>query len=115
MTGLLQLLHDCCDYTPKAANPEHFEDFRLQYGDVAGNVLRPGEHIVALSVRPGRINNTVLPKFDAALPRFAVRGCYCSVLDRCWVSDLRGLDPKPVAKCPAVAPSFGSDTHGMPR
>ena len=31
----------------------------------------------------------------------AVRACYCSIFDDCWVMDSRKQDPEPVKACPA--------------
>ncbi|MCV2358944.1 MULTISPECIES: hypothetical protein [Roseateles] len=31
--------------------------------------------------------------------KITVEACYCSVLDACWISDLEGSIPKPVASC----------------
>jgi hypothetical protein len=31
--------------------------------------------------------------------KITVEACYCSVLDACWISDLEGTIPKPVASC----------------
>jgi hypothetical protein len=39
-------------------------------------------------------------KFDQEIRgKFSVEACYCSVLDACWISDLDGDIPKPVASC----------------
>jgi hypothetical protein len=43
------------------------------------------------------------PVWDAlerGLPRIAMRACYCSVLDDCWMLDSHQAEPTPVARCP---------------
>jgi hypothetical protein len=35
------------------------------------------------------------------LPEIGFRVCYCSVLDQCWISDLRSTRTQPVGECSA--------------
>jgi hypothetical protein len=42
----------------------------------------------------------VFQRLNAVRTQVAMRACYCSVFDECWVSDLRSLNPKRVDVCP---------------
>ena len=93
------LLKRCCGYTPSVDGP-------VGYGSVDGNVLRPGEHILSLYVKPKAPDEETFRRFTAAMKDLTFRGCYCSILDECWVSDLQSLQQTPVASCPVAKHQF---------
>ena len=40
------------------------------------------------------------------IDKMSFRGCYCSVFDECWISDLNSLATQHLKSCPANADSF---------
>ena len=44
--------------------------------------------------------------FDAHFNGFTFRICYCSILDKCWISNLPTLKPSEVGSCPVPAHPF---------
>jgi hypothetical protein len=64
-------------------------------------VLRPGEENPVLQVQPsetapGLANQ--LKRIDV-LEQISFRVCYCSVLDQCWINDLRSTRTLAVGQC----------------
>ena len=93
------LLQRCCGYEPGRNGPIH-------YGTVDGNVLRPGEHILTLAVTLKPDNQDLFHRFGAAMNDLTFKGCYCSILDECWTSDLQSLQQTSVRSCPAAEDQF---------
>ncbi len=64
-------------------------------------VLRPGEtsRFIRLVRRPD--NEAVWNRLETERWKVAIRTCYCSIFDDCWVLDSRTNDPQSVAVCPA--------------
>lgn len=63
-------------------------------------VLRPGENIGFIRMAKNSGNAAVWDKLEVERWKVAVRACYCSVFDDCWVMDSRKQDPEPVKICP---------------
>lgn len=100
------LLRLCCEGQAAASGTDHEPHPDFTSGSVYDNVLRPGEHIVALEVRKSAAAPALFDKFVAAMPKLTFRGCYCSVLQECWLADLRSMEQKPVPSCPAPTHQF---------
>jgi len=90
------LLRRCCglgpsdsDVSRQLAHARHFEI-------TDHTVLRPGEARGAFGVRRG---SDVGERFAASLTELRFRACYCSILDQCWVSNLRDTHTEPVKAC----------------
>jgi hypothetical protein len=67
--------------------------------------LRPGEENAVLRVRPSATAPEVPQRLKLALPQIGFRVCYCSVLDQCWIGDLKSTRTQPVRQCkPAEHP-----------
>jgi hypothetical protein len=103
----LDLLRKCCGLPPgdaavKTAFPKH-----LGTSIVDETVWRPGEEDVVLRVPPSQAAPEItqrLKQFDV-LTKVTFRVCYCSVLDQCWIGDLRSTQVQSVAQCrPPVHP-----------
>ena len=63
--------------------------------------IRPGESIEIVSLPRTPASEKVWRAFNAERWKLAVRSCYCSIFNDCWVIEgMQGL-PKPVNKCPA--------------
>jgi len=67
---------------------------------IIGRVLIPGESVTLVQTH----DRMLVQAFRRALasPGTAVRICYCSIFDDCWLRDSRyeGADPEPVEVCP---------------
>jgi len=99
------LLHRCCGLavTPQGSHAASLRG--VGYGQVYGNVLRPGEHIIALSLGKSAPPE-LLTQFKAAMGDLSYLSCYCSVLQECWRSDLRSLTQNAVISCPVLADPY---------
>ncbi len=102
------LLSRCCGIKRAAPNTPIGHIPGLGYGQVYDNVLRPGEHLLAIRLNKSS-SPELLAKFKAAMPDMTYLSCYCSVLQECWTSDLRSLTQNKVSSCPAAAHPFAMD------
>ena len=96
----IDLLRKCCGF-PAVAPHAGFE-----YGAVFNNVLRPGEHIIALSVTKDEPSLPVYNQFGHEMAHMSFSICYCSVLEECWTSNLRDLTQIPKESCPVAQHPF---------
>jgi hypothetical protein len=97
----LDLLRQCCGLGPteadvKAQLPEH-----ISTSVVDESVLRPGEDNPVLQVHPSTVAPDIPNRISTVdvLTHVTFRICYCSVLDQCWISDLRSTRVQPVNEC----------------
>ncbi|HYC94453.1 MAG TPA: hypothetical protein VEB39_02015 [Sphingomicrobium sp.] len=88
-----QFLQLCCG--DSRSNPTQFKSSGFEV------VLRPGEttYFIGLTKKPE--NAAVWERLNAERWKVAVRACYCSIFDDCFVLDTRRADPQPVEACPA--------------
>ena len=100
------LLRACCGSPTDAHVAQARISRGIALGDVAGNVIRPDQSRVMISLRKPTVYAELFDAFDQNLGSFKFRICYCSILDRCWLSDLRTLTPKEVLRCPIPARAF---------
>jgi hypothetical protein len=108
----LDLLRKCCGLAPgreavKAAFPNGTSN-----SVVDESVLRPGEDNPVLRV-PRSISVPAITQRLAqvgVLTQVTFRVCYCSVLDQCWISDLRSTHTQPVGQC--APPRHPYDPNG---
>lgn len=67
---------------------------------IVGRVLTPGESVALIHTH----DPSLVAAFRAAVadPSSALRYCYCSIFDDCWLRDSRdeAADPEPVESCP---------------
>ena len=74
---------------------------------IQGRVLRAGEEITFLRWHHAAHREPVWSELDKArFGRIAIRACYCSVFDECWISHSETPDPVAVAECPVVPVPF---------
>jgi len=64
-------------------------------------VVGPDEWITFFRMPRAGNAEPVWTALERSLPLVAMRACYCSVLDDCWMLDSRQPEPAPVARCPA--------------
>ena len=73
-------------------------------------VLKAGEDQPAFVLRPDPKAPELAQRFAKALGGdVSFAGCYCSVLDECWTSNLSSLEVTRVRVCPAPAHPFDPD------
>ncbi|HEY3947392.1 hypothetical protein [Phenylobacterium sp.] len=85
------LLRRCCGLGPDEADiGRHFEV-------TDRTVLRAGEAKATFGVWR---DTPVGQAFASHLTDFTFRTCYCSILDQCWISNMRDLTTAPVKACP---------------
>jgi hypothetical protein len=108
----LDLLRKCCGLGPGAqAVKTAFPNGTLN-SVVDESVLRPGEENPVFRVPP----STTVPAITKRLAEVQVlnqvtfRVCYCSVLDQCWISDLRSTTTRAVDQC--TAPQYPYNPNG---
>ena len=95
----LDLLRKCCGLGRGAAAVKKQLPEGDRYSIADETVLRPGEEDPVLRVRPSAAAPEVPNRFSAALMQIGFRVCYCSVLDQCWISDLKNTRVQPVSEC----------------
>ncbi len=100
MDNAVALLESCCGLPATATGIKAQTINGLGSGQVYGNVVRPGEHVLAIKLSKTPTSQAMLDRFVAAFPQITFNACYCSVLGECWTSDLRTLDQVPVESCP---------------
>jgi hypothetical protein len=88
-----KFLQACCGDPPGRPTPFMSSNFET--------VLRPGENIGFIRLVKGADNSAVWDRLELERWKVAVRYCYCSIFDDCWVRDSRKADPEPVKVCPA--------------
>ncbi len=99
MADARELLAACCAHTDAQRNITGMIE-----GYVNGRVIGAGTEATYIrfphdSTRHAQ--DTVYERFDRVLHTddLAVRVCYCSVLDECWVRRPDAEEPQPVASC----------------
>ena len=103
MRSGLELLRHCCGLGATAKDEARQLPNSYRYATTDHSVIRPGEIFATFAVPRG---SEVGDKLAAALPDITVRGCYCSILDQCVMSDLTSTRTKPVKACPEPAVRF---------
>jgi len=106
----MDLLRKCCGLGPGAAAVKAAFPNGTYSSVVDETVLRPGEENAVFRVP--RTGTAVSERFGriSTLQQIHFRVCYCSVLDQCWVSDLRSTSTHPVRQC--TAPEHPYDPNG---
>ena len=102
-----KFLQACCGDVPERPTPFTSSKFEV--------VLRPGEatKFIRLVKRPD--NLAVWDRLEVERWKVAVRACYCSIFDDCWVMDSRKQDPESIAACPADWTKFEERSSPFPR
>jgi hypothetical protein len=98
-----QFLQLCCGDLP--GQPAKFMSSNPEV------VLRPGETTQFIRLVRGPDNAAIWDRLQDERWKVAVRACYCSIFDDCWVLDTRKADPEPVKACPADWSDFEERPH----
>lgn len=112
VTSGLDLLRKCCGLAGGQAAVKAAFPVGTYNSIVDNTVLRPGEDNPVLRVprSPGAAAITDQLAQVSVLTKITFRVCYCSVLDQCWISDLRSTRTQPVRQC--TAPQHPYDPNG---
>lgn len=98
------LLRKCCGYDVAQKARQLPTGYSVSLAD--NTVQRAGEQNQMIRVRASAVAPEVPNRFRVALRHLTFRGCYCSVRDQCWVSDLASTQTTEVAACPAPEHPF---------
>jgi len=94
----LDLLRQCCGLPSGTATVKTELPGGYYFSIADETVLRPGEENPVLQLK-----RTTAPRIGArlaaAVPQIGFRVCYCSVLDQCWIGDLRSTYAQQVSEC----------------
>lgn len=97
----MDLLRKCCGLASGAAAVNKQLPNGTYSSVVDETVLRPGENNPVFRVPRLGAGSSVSNRFSqiSTLKQIGFRVCYCSVLDQCWVSDLRNTRTQAVKEC----------------
>ena len=98
----LDLLRKCCGLAAGQAAAKAAFPVGTYNSIVDNTVLRPGEDNPVLRVPRSASAPAITDRLAqvSVLTKITFRVCYCSVLDQCWISDLRSTRTAPVGQCP---------------
>ena len=94
------LLQQCCGLSKDEDLADALLHHNIQLGNVADNVIRPNESLTMIKLGRPAENTALFDGFDAEVHDVSFRACYCSILDKCWMSNMRTLKPEVVSACP---------------
>ena len=106
VTSALDLLRRCCGLSADGKAAAAAVNGWLYRATVDDVVLRVGEELPAITVRPNPKDPQLAERFGRALSDITYQGGYCSVLDECWSSDFAATRATKVKQCPAPAHPF---------
>lgn len=95
MRSAAAFLRRCCGLKRSGST-----DPRYVLSTPAPALLRAGQSVNFIMMTDTPAYTEWAKKLFAASNAVDLRACYCSVLNRCWVSDLHTLSPAPVDHCP---------------
>ena len=98
MGSSAELLKACCF----AALPRDGHTKGVIYSNVSQSIMPARDSVFLLQLDPESAGKDLYVALDAARKDLAMKACYCSVLDECWLSDFDGR-PKKVQECKAPA------------
>ena len=111
VSSSIDLLRKCCGLpNDPAAVKSALPPGAFLYSVVDNTVLRPGEDTVVLQLdrkKTGKIGERLAL---AVTRQIGFRACYCSVLDQCWLSNLRSTHTQAVGQC--TPPEHPYDPNG---
>ncbi len=91
--------------------------YDVSYSAISGRALAPGATVTAIAINwPNNVfDRSVISKIQADSDTWSLEICYCSVFDRCWMTNEIGQSrAKPVKRCqPSDDDIF--ETLGEPR
>ncbi|WP_341631908.1 hypothetical protein [Sphingomonas agri] len=106
MRSAIDLMQRCCGLSrDPGAIRSTLPPGSFTYSLVDETVLRPGEENSVLLLRRSPAAPDLSNRMASEIREVTFRVCYCSVLDQCWMSDLRSTRTEPIRQCgPAEHP-----------
>jgi hypothetical protein len=104
--GWVELLQECCGLKRGITKDDLGEDLGMAEESRLVGVVRSREKATLLALTRTSANTDLWQRFSAARGELTFDACYCSIVGDCWHSDLRTLDPQPVAACHAGASDY---------
>lgn len=96
----VDLLKRCCGLKSDAAGYHQQLPHGILRSLADDTVIRPGEENVVLVVHRDVAAPDIPNRFNDALLSITFKACYCSILNECWVSDLKSTRTTEVKTCP---------------
>lgn len=108
----MDLLRKCCGLAPGPAAVKAAFPSGTYNSIVDETVLRPGEDNPVFRVPRAGTASDITERLSriSTLQQISFRVCYCSVLDQCWLSDLRSTRTQHIDQC--SAPQHRYDPNG---
>jgi hypothetical protein len=100
------LLRRCCGLATATETMRRQLPDGFTWSLVDESVLRPGEEDAVIEVHRLKSATEIPDRLSASLLEIGFRACYCSVLDECWLSDLRSTRTRSVRQCEAPEHPF---------
>jgi hypothetical protein len=105
----LDLLRKCCGLPADPAGVRKALPHGFYISVADQTVWRPGEDNPILVVHREATAPEIPNRFRAALKDLSFRICYCSVLDQCWIGDLKTIQVQPIRECRPPSHPFDPD------
>lgn len=100
VTSFRDILRRCCGLPKDRKTADALLVPQMASAHVNQTVLRAGEDQFVVVFRPDPQKPELAERFSRALSDVSFRGCYCSVLDECWTSELTSTEATRVRTCP---------------
>jgi len=94
LRGWQDLIEACC-------NPEHRPQINVLSSDAVGRVLPANRNTRLFLVRRAAEDNELWKRLNVERNKITGTVCYCSLLDQCYVSEVKGPSAQPVPNCEA--------------
>lgn len=103
-----QLLRNCCVQTPSPPGVDPLANVDVGVSSSSGIIVRPGQIMNFIFLSKNAQDAAIVERLRAGLNNLAMRYCYCSAFDECWLqTDVfgkpRNLHPPQVESCPRPA------------
>ena len=99
-TSAHTLVRACCMNDQQRAD-QNWHWLGLTTQRIGQTVMPADDDTLMLRLNKTERNANVWEKLNQARFKVKFDACYCSVLQECWRSDLSGLEPRAVDKCPS--------------
>lgn len=100
------LLQRCCGLPSHGKALADAVNGHLRLATVENLVLRAGEEVEVIALRPAPVNQQVIERLLGSINDISYHGCYCSVLDECWETDFGSTRVNKVKLCPVPKHQF---------
>lgn len=99
-----EILARCCGLPAASTVDDRIRAGESSEGGILG-VIPARERLTVIGMSNPTDDTGLLDAFDRAVPRLRFAVCYCSVLNRCWTTDLANISA-PVRQCRPTADEY---------